>query len=233
MNNERFFQKLAGAAAILSAPLGFASMILVLMPVDFNFEAFENYSLFLTAGPAGAGILRWSMILDVFGYYLLLVPAMFVLWQWFKDKGALKAGFYTAFGLAYALLGAAGAAVLAAAWPPLIHAYAAAGDQAGAVETVFRTLSDVVISGIWNTLDPITSGIWWLGMGGLLRSERRGLGIFTILVGVTTLTGWVGSVLGSAMLAMLGLNLYLVFALAWALWLGIDLLRKPISNSSK
>lgn len=229
MNNERSFQKLAGIAAILSAPLAIASMVLVLAPVNYNFEAFENTTLFLSAGASGASTLRWSMVLDVFGYYLLLAPAAFILWHWLEPKGPARVGFYTFCGLAYILLGAAGAAILSAVWPPMVSAYAqASGGQAEVLEVVFGAFTNAVVGGIWNSLDPITSGIWWLGIGLLLRSERRGLGIFTVVLGVVSLLNGIGTLLGIFILATLALNLILLLAPIWALWLGIDLLRKPV-----
>lgn len=226
MNNERSFQKLAGIAAILSAPLGIASLVLVIAPLNFNFEAFENTALFLTAGESGATTLRWSMILDIFGFYLLLAPAAFVLWQWLKPKGPARVGFYTFCGLAYILLGSAGAAILSAVWPPLVSAYAQGPSEA--IEVVFVAITNGVIGGIWNTLDPFTSGVWWLGIGLLLRSERRALGMYTVILGVVTLLSGVGAVIGAAAFAALMLNFFLLMAPIWALWLGIDLLRKPV-----
>ncbi len=229
MNNERSFQKLAGITAIISAPLAIASLVLVLAPVNYNFEAFEKNTLFLSAGASGASMLKWSMVLDVFGFYLLLAPAAFFLWYWLKPKAPARVGFYTFCGLAYILLGAAGAAILSAVWPPMISAYAqSSGAQAEALEIVFGALTNAVVGGIWNSLDPITSGIWWLGIGLLLRSERRGLGIFTVVLGIVSLLSGIGTILGIFILATIALNLFFLMQPIWALWLGIDLMRRPV-----
>lgn len=194
MDNERSFQKLAGVSAIISVPLAIASLVMVLAPVNYNFEAFEKTTLFLSAGASGAGTLHWSMVLDVFGFYLLLAPAAFFLWHWLKPKGPARVGFYTFCGLAYILLGAAGAAILSAVWPPMVSAYAqASGVQVEIMEVVFGALTNAVVGGIWNSLDPITSGIWWLGIGLLLRSERRGLGSFTVVLGIVSLLSGIGN----------------------------------------
>ena len=37
-----------------------------------------------------------------------------------------------------------------------------------------------------------------------------------------------GMILGIEVLALLGLSVYVILAPIWALWLGIDLLRKPV-----
>lgn len=229
MIDERSFQRLAAVTAILSAPLAIASLVLVLAPVNFNFEAFEKTDLFISVGANGASVLRWSMVLDVLGFYLLLAPAAFFLWHWLKPKGQARVGFYTFCGLAYILIGAAGAAILSAVWPPLINAYAqASGQQSEILETVFGAITNSVVAGLWNTLDPITSGIWWLGIGLLLRGERRVLGIVTVVLGIVSLLSGIGTILNIAILATLGLNVFFLLAPVWALWLGIDLLRRPV-----
>jgi hypothetical protein len=123
MNNEHSFQRLAAVAAIISAPLAFGSLVLSLAPVDFDFEVFSDLTSFISVGASGANQLRWSMMLDMLGYYLLLAPVAFVLWHWLKPKGRTRVGFYTFCGLSYLLIGAMGAAILAAVWSPLINAY--------------------------------------------------------------------------------------------------------------
>ncbi len=228
MNNERSFQKLAGVTAIISAPLAMASIVMVLMPVNYNFEAFEKLNLFLSAGTNSAAILRWSMVLDVYGSYLLLTPAAFFLWHWLKLKGEIQAGFYTFCGLAYILLGALGATILSVAWPALVTEYAqASGEYARTLEVVFGTVTNMV-NEIWNSLNPIASGIWWLGIGSLLRSQRRNLGIFTVILGIDQLLHGAGAILGIAFLATITQSLIFLLLPIWAFWLGLDLLRKPV-----
>ncbi len=229
MNNERSFQRLAAVTAILAAPLSTASLMLVLAPVNFNFEAFEKTDLFLSVGANAANVLRWSMILDMLGSYLLLAPAALFLWHWLKPKARAQVGLYTFCGLAFILIGATGAAMLSAVWPPLINAYAqATGQQREILATVFGSITNAVAGGLWNTLNAITSGVWWLGIGLFLRSERRILGVVTIVLGTASLLGVSGRILTIAPLATLGLSVVLSLLPIWALWLGIDLLRKPV-----
>ncbi|CAG0989588.1 hypothetical protein ANRL3_02682 [Anaerolineae bacterium] len=229
MNDHRSFQRLAGVTALLSAPLAIGSLVLVLAPVGFRFEAFEKTDLFLSVGANAANVLRWSMVLDMLGSYLLLAPAALFLWHWLKPKGLNQVELYTFCGLAYILVGAAGAAMLSVVWPPLINAYAeAAGQQREILATVFGAITNAVATGLWNTLNAITAGIWWLGIGLFLRSERRILGIVTIALGIASLLGAIGRILTIAPLATLGLSFVLSLLPIWALWLGIDLLRKPV-----
>jgi hypothetical protein len=114
-------------------------------------------------------------------------------------------------------------------WPPLINAYTQASAQQRAVlETVFDTIANMVVWGMWNILEELLAGIWFLGIGLLLRSERRIFSIASIVLGISALLDSIGMILDIRALADLGLYVYLVLAPIWALWLGIDLLRKPV-----
>ncbi len=228
MNNERSFQRLAGVMAIISAPLAFGSLVLSLAPVDFNVEVFSDMALFISVGASGANLLRWAWVLDTLGYYLLLAPVAFILWHWLKPRGPTRVGFYTFCGLAYVLIGAIGAAILAAVWPPLINAYVgASGQQSEILEAVFSTVTDLVYGGLWGLLLGIPAGVWWLGMGLFLRRERRILGVVTVILGIANFIAASGAILNLENLAMPGLFVCLFLAPIWALWLGIDLLRRP------
>jgi hypothetical protein len=70
-------------------------------------------------------------------------------------------------------------------------------------------------------------GIWFLGIGLLLRGERRLFSIFSIILGISALLGWLGVILGIEAIALLAV-IYGLLPPVWALWLGIDLLRKPV-----
>jgi hypothetical protein len=72
------------------------------------------------------------------------------------------------------------------------------------------------------------AGIWFLGIGLLLRGERRLFSIFSIILGISALLGSLGMILSVEALALLGGVIYGLLAPIWALWLGIDLLRKPV-----
>jgi hypothetical protein len=60
-----------------------------------------------------------------------------------------------------------------------------------------------------------------------MRRKRRLFSIFSIILGISALLGWLGVILMIEAIALLGV-IYGLFAPVWALWLGIDLIRKPI-----
>jgi hypothetical protein len=77
-------------------------------------------------------------------------------------------------------------------------------------------------------LDTLLVGIWFLGIGLLLQDERRLFSIFSIVLGISALLSWLGVILGIEAIAFFLGVIYGLLAPVWALWLGIDLLRKPV-----
>ena len=229
MNDHQSFQRFAALAAIISFPLALGSTVLSGMAIDFKFmDAVTNPALWLSVGTDGARLLRWGMILDMLVYYLPLLPLALFLWRWLRARGPNWVLFYTSCGLGYILIGAIGAVILAAVHPPLINAYAQATvEQRYVLETVFRTIWNMVYRGIWSILDELLVGVWFLGIGLLLRGEQRLFSIFSIILGISALLGWLGIILDIEALALLG-AIYGLLVPVWALWLGIDLVRKPV-----
>ena len=229
MNDHQSFQRFAALAAIISFPLTLGSIVLSGMALDFNMEASTNPALLLSVGADGASLSRWGMILDMFSYYLPFLPVALFLWRWLASKNPDWVRFYTFCGLGYILIGAIGAVILAAVHPPLISAYAQASvEQRPVLETVFSAVWNMVYGGMWNILGELLAGIWFVGVGSLLRGERRIFSIVTMILGISALLDSLGMILNFEGLALLGLSIYVVLAPIWALWLGIDLLRKPV-----
>ncbi len=229
MNDHQSFQRFAALAAIISFPLTLGSIVLSGMALDFNMEASTNPALLLSVGADGASLSRWGMILDMLGYYLPLLPVALFLWRWLRPRNPDWVLFYTSCGLGYILIGAIGAVILAAVHPPLISAYAQASvEQRPALETVFSAVWNMVYGGMWNILGELLAGIWFVGVGLLLRGERRIFSIVTMILGISALLDSLGMILNFEGLALLGLSIYVVLAPIWTLWLGIDLLRKPV-----
>ena len=231
MNDHHSFQRFAALAAIISFPLTLGGIVLSGMAMDFKFmDAATNPAFWLAVGADGASLLRRGMILDMFSYYLPLLPVALFLWHWLGSRNPNWVLFYTSCGLGYILIGAIGAAILAAVHPPLINAYAQASvEQRPVLETVFNAIWNMVYAGMWNILEVLLAGIWFLGIGLLLRGERRLFSIFSIILGISALLDSpLGVILNVEALVLLGGVIYGLLAPIWTLWLGIDLLRKPV-----
>jgi hypothetical protein len=123
-----------------------------------------------------------------------------------------------------------GAAVLAAVLPAQLQAYAgAAGPEAQVPRALFLAFSSAIYDGVWGILDPILAGTWWLGMGLVLRQERRTLGWVTLILGAFMLLRDVKV----GPLEMIGLGVYFVLAPIWGAWVGVDLLRRRAGSGER
>lgn len=213
----------AAVFAIASIPTSFAWIA-----PDLS-TAFTDPAAGLRSGPGRETVARISMLLDMLGYYLLLVPIALYLRAWLRPRSPGLADVATVGGLAYALIGACGAAILAMAAPYLLETYAVADSaRREAIEVVYPTLMKAVQHGLWMTLDPILAGVWWLGIGSLLITQQRILGWFTAILGVLALVGPVGIALAIPALGPTGLGgLWGVLQLVWMVWMGATLLLAP------
>ncbi len=226
MNNDASFQRLAAITSILATLLALGSIGFQAMVLGVSTDPFSNLTSLLRIGASGATLLRWGLILDIFGYYLLLAPLALLLWSRLKPGGMNLITLYTFCGLAYMLIGAIGATTLAAISPPLIEGYGqASGQQRQVYEVVFSGFINAVYIGLWNLLESSLGGIWWLGIGLFLRREQPALGIFTSVLGIFALLDALGRILNIQIIYTVGLAGMLLLIPIWTLWFGIDLLR--------
>jgi hypothetical protein len=231
MRSNWSFQRFAALTAILSFLFAMGNIVFTVlaMPTNTSTDILTNPILALSVGPDGASLLRWGMIFDMFGFYLLLLPIAIFLWRWLGARDPDWVRFYTACGLGYILIGAIGASIFAAVHQPLAAAYVhASAEERAVLEIVRSTIVNLVYGGMWNILEVILAGIWFLGIGLLLRAERRIFSIVSVILGIAALLDSFGNIASVEVLASLGLYIYLLLAPIWALWLGIDLLRTPV-----
>ena len=223
--HDRSFQRLAGTTAILSAIAAIASGVLSLSAIPSS-VTIDYWAAVLQRGNQAGTLLHFSMVLDVFGYYLLLAPLALFLCSWLRPRNPDLVGLYTISALAYMLLGALGAAVLSAVVPQLMADYGhASGQQREMLQIVFNAVTRAIDRGVWNTLEMFPAATWLLGIGWLLRHERRRLGIATMVVGCAALLDGVGTSLDLPVIALPGLGIFLAGLPLWALAMGIVLLR--------
>src|SRR5919197_5640836 len=229
MNIDYSFQRFAAIVAIVSFFTAMTSNVLQGIPLHFNPNVMSDPTLILSVGTSGGNLLRWGLSLDMLGYYLPLLPAALFIHHWFRSRNPVWARFYTTCGLGYILIGATGAVLLAVIQVSLINAYAqASAAQRETLESITRIVWNIVYGGMWNILGELLAGIWFLGVGLLLRSEQRLLGTLSIITGIAALLVFLGMSLGIEEIALLGLSVFLLLAPIWALWFGIDLLRRPV-----
>ena len=217
-------QKVIAFISILSGVLALGCLVTGLVATQFDQEAFANPAKLLDMPGVDGSQLRWFMLLDLFGYYLLLLPAIFFVHSKLKSKTAL-APLFTSLGFGYVLIGAIGAAALAVIWPTLLEKYALATT---AMREVYRAdflfSTDFVVKGLWNYLEVLLGGVWWLGVGYFLI-HQRGLKIMTLVLGIACLVDGFGELFQVPFMAEIGLNIYLILAIVWPVWIGISILK--------
>lgn len=226
-----WFRLMAAGSAVLSAPVAYLAEVLGVVAIDFDPTAFSEPSTIIALGTEGATLIWWGMRLNLFGYYLLVAPAVVFLWYWLRPKDPPLVTLLTVAGLAYVLSGALAATINAVIWPDLMTQYARAGpDQQAVIETVFSPHAMTTVVVLWGILNRTMAAVWWVGIGALLRSERRWLGLFTLGLGAISAIAALGNLLDVAPLVGLGTMGYLLLAPLWALWLGVDLWRRPVES---
>lgn len=225
MNDQTTFRQIAAISSIAAALLVLVATIVLSMAVDFNFEFLSNPVDLISAelDIGAAGLFRWGSILEMFGYFLLLIPATLYLWFWLRPRSTRLVTLYTVLGLSSILLGVIGAAVRAGFWPPMMIAYSNAAEaQRAMLEIVFRSVTNFTFESLY-ALDSILAGLWWLGIGLVLRRERRNLGIATVILGIAIHGAGLGWLLRVDPLARL--ELFYFLEPFWAIWLGVIIWR--------
>jgi hypothetical protein len=161
------------------------------------------------------------MLTDIAGYYLLLLPLIYYLRPYLRQKSPWT-DLLTFCGTAYALGGAIGAAILAEVVTRLYREYyLAVPAEQESIGAVFRAVTHLVYEGLWNLLGSLFSGVWWLLTGYILVGSHQATGRLTMILGAFTLLDVLGNMAGIPWLAAIGLNVYLVLAPVWAIWIGI------------
>lgn len=232
MVNNNNFRTTVGLITILSGIVGFISYFLVAGSVNFNFDFFSNPVLIFSIPNVNSGMLRWSMITDIFGYYLLLLPSLFFIHEWLKDKTAWRY-LITFCGTSYVLIGAVGASILAVTWPTYLAKFPISSpEQQETLKLLFESFSLMVGNGMWNLFDTIVGGVWMVGIGLVIKREKSILGWVTVIVGVISLFDGIGNILEIKEIADIAVNLYLILAPAWAIFLGFSIVSKSALNNS-
>ncbi len=233
MISDRSFPHMAAIAAIASLPLAVGNLFAMLATVHFNLNGMTIPLILLHAGAPAAPLWRWSMILDIFGYYLPIVPLVLLLHNSHRTRSPNWIDLFALCLLAYCLIGAIGGAMLATALPTLMREYAtASASHQISLQSVFTGYTDGIYRGLWNLLEEFLAGIGWIGFGLVLRTDRRRLGAVTLVLGAACLVDSLGTALNFDAIASAGLAIYLVLAPTWACWMGIDLLRTPSSGGA-
>lgn len=218
----------AGIAAIISAPIALASMAVVLSGANWDSSIFETPTRLLDYGSSAATAAQLGMVLDVIGYYALVVPALLVLHGAMARRRPDLAGVATFAGATYVVVGATGAAILSAVWPAALNDIGRVGVDRGAITASFDMITNAVVTGMWNLLGSAAIALWLLIVGPLAWRTGRAFAVFTIIVGIAAALETVAHLLGMHAVASASMQVYLYGIPIWVAWLGIRLLRRNV-----
>lgn len=233
MKHTHSFEKSTGFLSIAGGIIALASLYLTAAGFNYNTAVFDNPRLLLGATNLNVTLLKWSMIADMFGYYLLLVPVVFYFQQYLKTRTSWSY-MVSWCGSSYALAGAIGAAILSITWPAAITEYpiATKAEQV-IIGRNFDLAGQIVYGGIWNTLEMFFAGTFWIGLGFTIKKESQVFGWVTIVLGAACLLDGIGNITGLTSIAALGLNIYLLLSVAWQIWAGWRLLKGAAITSNR
>lgn len=210
---------------MLSGALACACLVVGAVAVKYDFGVFDDPSRLLAMSHVDIASVRAFMLLDMFGYYLSLAPIIVVSHRLLASQTPWASVVALA-GVAYVLIGAIGAAILAATWPSLLAAHAAADASSGAaIRASFMLITDVVYGGLWNVLEVLLAGVWWVGFGRALHGSQPKLAWLTVACGVFPLADAVASMLRLDTMHGVTLDLYLVTSVVWPVVIGVALIR--------
>ncbi|MDP8905428.1 MAG: hypothetical protein M3N29_08970 [Chloroflexota bacterium] len=153
----------AAAVLILNNLLGGALFFVV---YGFDLELVRNPGALVDHGGASPDLLRFAALVDMLGY-LALAPVVLYL------HGRVGNALVTFCGLAAATIGAIGASLMASAGPWLLEASAGAPEAQAAARVAFGALENIVVVGLWGTLELFLLAIWIAGATWYVRTEDR------------------------------------------------------------
>jgi hypothetical protein len=221
-----------GWITLLSGLLALACMVVGLHAAQYDVDAFADPLRLLDMTGVDRRSLRAFMMLDMLGFYLLLAPIVLASHRFLKERTPW-AQTLTACGLAYVLIGAMGAAILAAAWPTILASHSvAAPAEALLLRSNFALVTQLVYDGLWNTLEVLLVGIWWCGLGLALWQKNRGFALLTLVTGLFPLLDGMAGMFALAPLHEAMLTGYLVMSIVWPVVLGVALLRAERTASA-
>ncbi|MFD1143703.1 hypothetical protein ACFQ4C_21420 [Larkinella insperata] len=219
--------KAVAVITALAGLLALACLVLSALTLMNHPSAFADLRQMLGLPDLNVRMLRWSMLLDMLGFYLFLLPAIYYLQNHLRQQTAW-ADFITFCGTAYVLIGAIGAAILAQVTPGLLTDYLnATADRQDHIRLLYQTLLQVVYGSLWNLVEVLLGGVWWLLTGWFLRTTSRAFGWTTLVLGAFTALDGLGTLMGQAALASLALNGYFLLAPIWTIWLSVRLWKIP------
>lgn len=227
---DHAFTRLAGIAAIIAAPIAIASFLLGPAAFNWNFDVLFDPEAAIRHATASTSLIRLGWMLDIPGYYLLLLPAAAVLHARSATVSPLASRWSWSAMLVYAIVGTAGAAMLAGTTSLMDRFRVAEPAVQLALVEIHVAIFDMVVGGLWNLLSMSGLAVWSMIAGHALRHVHRRLGFALQGIGVCAALDVVGHAAGLRALGEIGLFAYLFAFPAFIAALGVVLLRWDVQQ---
>jgi hypothetical protein len=104
--------------------------------------------------------------------------------------------------------------------------YAAAPAEQASIRATYQVTTYLVYNGFWNLTGSLLAGVWWFLSGYFLIRFHKATAWTAMVLGACTALSVLGKGLGIGWLAEAGLDVYLLLAPAWAVWIGVVVWRK-------
>jgi hypothetical protein len=95
----------------------------------------------------------------------------------------------------------------------------------------FATLTEVIMRSIWQFLDGVLVGAWWLGIGLLLRPDRPGLSRLTLVLAAVATVGAFVNLVGLSLVRDVLLGVLFILWAAWWISLLVVFIRESQASS--
>ena len=172
-------QPLVAMAALAFVVLNNALASLMFLAIyRFDLGAFADPGALVDRGQGAADALRLAALIDMVGY-LALAPVVVYLHGRLEAAASESvlplwpARLLTFCGLAFVLVGALGAVLMASVGPALLQAAGGGAAVEAAARVAFGALANGVYVGLWGTLELMLYGLWLIGVAWLVRAEGR------------------------------------------------------------
>jgi len=209
--------------------LDVTASVLVIAAYGFDLSLFTDQGALVARQLGTADLLRWGALIDLLGY-LALAPVVLYVYERHHAAG-LGARLVAVSGLGFVLVGSIGAVLLGSAGPWLLQTPTTDAQALAATRTAFASLQNVVIVGLWGTLEQLLLAGWLIGSGWWERAQNRAFGYVGIAAGFGALGyGLRAGLSGAPPLPIVSpLDIAIVAGIGllpiWILWLAVRLLR--------
>lgn len=206
----------------IGVAMSFACLYLGLKTVDFDLDAMTDpLNQLKRATPEKADLIEWSMLCDIFGFYLLMVPVVIYVWYWLRERNPFLMAVATVCMLFYILTGALGGGILSVLWPSLMRSYVGAGSDPVMMQIAteqFKLVTNLVYVGMWGRVEYVLVGFWVACVSYLSWPEKKAFAAFGFVAAIGALLSGIGELFSLRTLADNVMTLYMVGVPLWVAW---------------